>query len=107
MPLVYTHENLFLVNNAQALLRSENIDAEIKNEYAGGGRGELPVFETWPELWVVNEQDAQRARAILEQRLQQAPATEWQCEECGEINASSFETCWRCQQPHDAPGLEK
>lgn len=99
MELVYTHENLFLVNNALALLQREGIDAQVRNQYASGGRGELPVFETWPQLWVAQGAEAARARAVLDRWLQRGEGADWCCAHCGESNAASFETCWRCQRP--------
>jgi hypothetical protein len=96
MKLVYTHENLFLLSNVKALLEAAGIEVLLRNEYAGGGRGELPVFETWPELWIEKERDYARARAIIEAMHSTSRPPEWACSQCGESNDPSFEFCWRC-----------
>jgi hypothetical protein len=93
--LVYTHENLLLVSNARGLLEAAGIDTVVRNEYAGGGRGELPVFETWPELWV-EDADAERAAEILRQLGADHAREEWCCDRCGESNPALFESCWHC-----------
>lgn len=96
MKLVYTHENLFLVGNAKALLENAGIRVEIKNEFTGGGRGELPVFETWPELWVETAADYQRARTLLDAMQSTEQGAPWTCPQCDETNGPAFEVCWKC-----------
>ena len=96
MKLIYTHENLALVTNAQALLEAAGIDSEVRNQFAVGGRGELPVFETWPELWVLHDRHIASAQRIIESLQHPQPDRPWDCEGCGENNADSFEFCWRC-----------
>ncbi|QBG37027.1 DUF2007 domain-containing protein [Litorilituus sediminis] len=68
-----------------------------KNEYAHGAIGEIAAFDTWPELWLVNESDLAAANAIIESSKQQSNS-QWQCQNCQEFNADSFELCWQCQQ---------
>ncbi|TWU38706.1 hypothetical protein Q31b_37840 [Novipirellula aureliae] len=29
--------------------------------------------------------------------------TKWKCENCGELNASSFDLCWQCQHEYGEP----
>jgi hypothetical protein len=72
----------------------------VKNEFASGGVGELAPFETWPEVWVVNDDDAVQARDLLEQ-LQQTRDEEIVCPHCGERQSSSFKICWNCNEPLD------
>ncbi|GMG86488.1 DUF2007 domain-containing protein [Biformimicrobium ophioploci] len=97
MKLVYTHENILMAGNIKALLEREGIEVRMKNEYAGGGRGDLPVFDTWPEVWVVDERDYTRAEKIIAQVSQAASGVDWHCPRCGEANAQAFEVCWHCQ----------
>lgn len=99
MNKVFTHENLAIVSSAKSLLELNNIDSFIKNEFhaSGGHVG----FEAVPiELWVHDPEEAKRAIELLESSLdpdRQQP--QWQCSHCGESNAGSFETCWKCQKP--------
>ena len=97
MKLVYTNENRLLVGNAKNLLEAESIDVFLKNEFAQSGIGETSPIDTWPELWVLNDGDYDRAVTILENSLSAESAPEWVCEKCGETNDASFEVCWNCQ----------
>ncbi len=102
MKLVYTHENFILVGNARALLERADIATTLRNEFTGGGRGDIPVFETWPELWVERDRDAERALALLKQLTDPAVHADWVCTKCGESNAASFELCWHCEADNSA-----
>ena len=97
MQLVYTHENNILVGNARNLLARNGIDSVLKNEFAGGGMGELAVFETWQEIWVEDE-DYDRAIEVLDVLSHPTEGERWRCEFCGEINEPAFQSCWNCQQ---------
>ena len=96
MKLIYTHENITLVGTAQNLLTQANIISTIKNQYSSGGVGELGAFQSWPELWIVNDHDFERASAIIK-KLHVPPQGDcWRCQHCGESNEASFEVCWQC-----------
>jgi hypothetical protein len=93
---VYTNENHLLVGNARGLLEAQGIAVSMRNEYVSGVTGEVPVFETWPELWVVHDSDYERACEIINAAFTDTPGEPWQCAGCGEKNAASFEFCWHC-----------
>ena len=95
MKLVYTHENLFLVENARNLLAEHGIASELRNEFAGGGMGELAVFDTWPEVWVA-EADYASALRVIAPLLKPVAGKLWRCDQCGETNEPTFGSCWRC-----------
>ncbi len=92
---VFTHENRLIVYNMKNLLEEQGIECTIRNEFSAGGAGDLAPFETWPELWVVDDRDEDRAQLIIQQ-LQQAADKEICCPQCGEVNAGSFKLCWNC-----------
>ena len=96
MLLVYTHENNILVSNARNLLAENGIESLLKNEFAGGGAGDLPVFDTWPEIWVTDE-DYVKAKEILEALEEPVEGVKWLCDSCGEVNEPAFQSCWNCQ----------
>ena len=107
MKKVYTHENRLLVGNARGLLEAQGIEVTMRNEYVSGVTGEVPVFETWPELWVVRDRDYERACAILADAFDaDAPAgSPWECRACHEQNDAAFELCWNCgTDPQGLPG---
>lgn len=102
MRLLYTNENRLLVANVRNILEAAGIEVVLKNEFAAGGVGELSPFEAWPELWVANDGDYERAARLLDTSLSASNAPPWRCVKCGESNDPSFEMCWQCG--HDRPG---
>lgn len=98
MKMVYTNESSFLVNSMKDRILAEKIEVFIKNEYAQGAMGELSPFDTWPEVWVANEQDFDRATEIVNLSQSNQEAADWTCKNCSEENDGSFEVCWKCQQ---------
>ena len=93
MKRVFSSFNLQLVHHQRNLLHTEGIEAVVRNEILSSGMGELPPAECQAELWVVNDQDAQRAEAILLATGVSGPR--WACA-CGETLEPQFTQCWRC-----------
>jgi len=98
MKVVYTNENSFLVNNIKNIIEAQEIEVFIKNEYAQGAVGEIAAFDSWPQLWVVNDADYDRAMELVNSPLNSEDNIEWHCQGCAEVNDSSFEVCWNCQR---------
>ncbi|WP_286235382.1 DUF2007 domain-containing protein [Thalassotalea sediminis] len=98
MKRVYTNESRFLVNNIKDLIDAQGIPVFVKNEYAQGAMGEISPFDCWPEVWVVNDADYERAKDIIDRAHQNQYADDWICNHCREQNAASFDICWNCQQ---------
>jgi hypothetical protein len=101
MKLIYTNENRLLVNNAQNILENVGISVTLKNEYAGGASGDLSFLHTWLELWVVNDNDYEAARDLLNHTLHRSNTMDWICNDCKETNDASFDLCWNCQRDHE------
>jgi len=80
----------------QAFLRSQGIDAVIKNESLQTGLGELPFVELWPEVWLIRVRDRDKARQLLAGFISGETIGEWSCPICGERNPDTFELCWVC-----------
>jgi len=97
MKMVYSNENIFLVSNVKNLLEAQQISTFIKNEFAQGALGEISAFDSWPEVWVVNDGDFERALAIVKSSQSCQGAVDWICNNCCEPNDPSFEICWNCQ----------
>lgn len=102
MTLVYTHENLILVMNINTALQNAGIKTQIKNQYAAGGRGEIPCFETWPEVWVTSQFQLKQAQEIVANIMSQEHQPDWYCQKCNEQNGAAFDFCWQCDtaKPH-------
>ena len=98
MTLVYTHENLLLVMNINSVLEQAGIKTQVKNTFSAGGRGEIPVFETWPEVWVHYSNQVERAKQLVAEITSKQEKEDWYCSSCGETNGYSFDFCWQCEQ---------
>ena len=90
----------------RGVLESHGIGCLLRNEYLSGAAGELPINETWPELWVLNDQDFQRARELVDAVLAAGKndAGAWVCPRCAESLEGQFEFCWKCgaeRPPHE------
>lgn len=83
-------------------LAGHGIETCIKGALLWGGRGLLPV-DACPEIWVVNEEDAERARALALQ-LERTPieGRTWRCRRCGEQLGAQFTQCWNCGRDRGA-----
>jgi hypothetical protein len=78
-------------------LAEAGIEARVLNEHAQGGLGEIPFTHAYPEIWIMEAADEERARRVVVE-FEQAPASPdtAQCTACGEMNPPAFEICWRC-----------
>ena len=94
-------DSLITINHYRNLLASEGIPSEIRNEHLGSIMGEMPFVETWPELWVVNDLDFDRATQLLKAVDAESPSTPWRCKRCGEENEGQFAACWNCSESAD------
>lgn len=76
--------------------------ARIFNANASSLAGELPIEAALPQLWVDLDDDAPRARQIIETYLTSSTAgPPRKCPACGEENPSSFDLCWACGRSLD------
>jgi hypothetical protein len=94
-------ESLITINHYKNLLQAEGIRCVIRNEYLGSIMGEMPFVETWPELWIANDLDFDRATQLLAGAEAESPAAAWTCKKCGEINEGQFAACWNCSTSSD------
>jgi hypothetical protein len=95
MKRVFRAASLIQVAHARNVLLTAGIQSELRNQYLAGALGDLPMLETWPQLYVddADEQPALRALA----RAATAPVgAPWTCEHCGEVLELQFTSCWRC-----------
>lgn len=105
MKKVYSSDSFFQIGQLRELLERHHIRCIAKNEYLIGGAGELPPTECWPELWVVEDFQYEKARELVEGFLA-APEDglgEWLCPACGEHLEGQFGACWRCGTSRPPP----
>jgi len=87
------------VGQLQSLLEANDIRTFLKNQFGFGGTGELPFVETVPQLYVLNDDDAPKARKLLEAELEADEEREtWTCEKCGTVIDGRFTDCWNCAE---------
>jgi putative signal transducing protein len=98
MKKVTSADSLVIISHYKNLLQSEGIEAFIRNEHLGSIMGEMPFQEVWPELWVRNDLDLDRAKQLIDTGIEQeSPADAWACRQCGADNEGQFALCWQCQ----------
>ena len=88
-----------MVGHLRNVLEAHGIECLLKNEFTSGAIGELPPFECWPELWVMDDSRFEEASAIvsaasLENLVE--PTTRWTCTNCKEELEGQFTDCWNC-----------
>jgi len=94
---LYCAANLQDAHIVLGLLRGMGIDAHVLNGHAQGGLGEIPFTHTYPEIWLADGRDVERARQIVagfERTPSGVPG--YRCAGCGEEIPASFEWCWNC-----------
>ena len=96
---VFEDFDIMLVGHYQSILESNDIATFLKNQFGTSGVGELPFVEVVPQLFVLNEADAPRARALIE-AVDEGSDTEslqaWDCPDCGTHQEAAFTQCWKC-----------
>ena len=78
------------------LLGHAGIEARVFNENAQGGLGEIPFIHAWPEVWVVDDRDTERARALIRAHEGTNTLAQVACPACGEASPANFQICWNC-----------
>ena len=98
MEKIHTADDPIFIGYLKSLLDAADIACHVRNELLIGGSGELPPNECWPELWVLHDEDAGAARAIVAKatRELQSDGAPWECAACGEQSEAQFQACWRC-----------
>ena len=107
MKEVFVDQDHARVGFFQSILDEAGIPCYIRDEYGNTSlAGRKSTFFA-PALCVVNDEDYDRAKAILDD-MQSAPATaekDWVCPECSEEVPATFGSCWKCGaiRPGTAP----
>jgi hypothetical protein len=95
MKRVFRAASLIQVAHARNVLLTAGIQSELRNQYLAGALGDLPMLETWPQLYVEDADETAALRALA--RAATVPTgSPWICEGCGELLEPQFTSCWRC-----------
>ena len=98
MKHIYTNENIVLLHSAKNFLALNGIESFIKNEHTIPAGARYGIENTFLELWLLDDQDYDKAQAIMEKQFSNSDTKpEWICARCEEPNDGSFEFCWNCQ----------
>ncbi len=97
MKKVYTSDDRMMAGHVKSLLEEDGIPCLVKNEALAGAIGEIPPIECWPEVWITDDDDYDRAREIIQELLIETatPKAPWRCQ-CGEEIEGQFHACWQC-----------
>lgn len=85
-----------IIFNLKNVMQGEGIESTVMNEYSSGGAGDLATFDTWPELWIEDDEQFDRAEIILKKIVSNTRDDYWFCRGCQEKNDAAFMLCWRC-----------
>jgi hypothetical protein len=106
MKLVYSNPNFAQVGLVRSLLENEGVPCVTRNEFLSSLAGGIPATETWPELWVADE-DFPVAQSLVSQFEQKGalelPSEPWTCPRCGAENEGNMAICWNCDYEIDSP----
>lgn len=103
MKHIYTHDNVVILHSVKNLLELNNIESFVKNEHTIPIGAQHGISNTFFELWIVNDQDFDRASAIIEKEIEHPVfKSSWICSSCGEKNEGNFEICWKCNAARES-----
>ena len=102
MQLIYTHDNIAVVQSVKNVLTNHGIESFVKNEHSVAIGARHGINNTFIELWLLHDQDLVRAAAIIESEVENPDSGEsWTCPSCQEENEGAFAFCWNCQQARE------
>ncbi|EGA68509.1 hypothetical protein VISI1226_09284 [Vibrio sinaloensis DSM 21326] len=79
------------------LLKSNDIECEVRGEGIFGLQGEVPFGEnSEPYVWLLNTKQHAQANALIKQFNQENNGADKLCSGCGELNEPQFGICWQC-----------
>ena len=101
MKRLFVSDNRILVLQLRDFLEANHVRCLVRNEFLGGAAGELPPTECWPELWVIENIQYQKATELLEAfqrptRTDPSKSCRWTCGRCQETLEAQFSQCWKC-----------
>ncbi len=98
MKKIYSTGSLVQIAHLKNVLEAEGIACVLKGENLFSAFGEIPAQGIWPQLFVVNAIEAQRAVELIRESLEEndSDAAPWVCDSCGESVDDQFAVCWQC-----------
>jgi rubrerythrin len=97
MKFLASADNLMIATLWQQVLETAGIRCDLRNRYIGAAVGELPADQVAPQVWIRDERDEERAKALLDELRRPKKLPTWNCFECGEVVEGQFYQCWNCE----------
>jgi hypothetical protein len=98
MTSVYSTQDLLIIGHLRNVLVNEGIRCDVRTPFLGAAKGDIPVTDCWSELRILDDEDVDRAREVMDAALAPSTVTErpWPCPKCGESIDGQFDACWQC-----------
>lgn len=98
MKSIYSTQDLLIIGHLRNLLVNEGIQCDVKTPFLAAAKGDIPVTDCWSQLWIMNEEDLEKALDVINTALAQGaePNVVWSCSTCGEKVEGQFGACWQC-----------
>ena len=85
-----------MVMNVKNVLNNNGYQVIVNNEFASSASGGLAPFDTWPEVWLLKDEDFEEAKKVIVSINTELSLIIWKCKECNEANDQTFDFCWKC-----------
>ncbi len=69
MKRVYMADDPIFVGFVRSVLEENGVECVIRNEFLRGAMGELPPTDCWPEIWIIKDDDEDRANTLIEEAI--------------------------------------
>lgn len=96
MMRIWRTHNVVEAIHLRNVLESAGIGSLLRNENLSRLAGEVPLDQTWPEIWIVDESRSMEALALLQEVQRPSNRHHWTCGKCGEWLEGQFTSCWSC-----------
>jgi putative signal transducing protein len=98
MKRIHSAKDPLMIGHLKNVLATFGIRCIARKIDLSTAAGELPPIECWPELWVIDDDKAAKAKSILRKVLAPLESVKkpWVCLGCGETLEGQFSECWNC-----------
>lgn len=100
MKQVYMAHDLTEAHFVKGPLDSRGVSAALRGEDVAGIGGEVPFMDVYPTVWVLDDDQEEDARAIVQEyesgTFMPGQGAGWKCPKCGQQLEAQFTACWAC-----------
>ncbi|WP_420993210.1 putative signal transducing protein [Cupriavidus sp. 30B13] len=99
MKLLLSTPSLVHAAHCRNLLQAAGIRADLRNTWLAGAMGDIPLRESAPQVWLIDDEMEAQAWAVLRAADNPVAGPGWQCASCAERHEAQFDSCWQCGAP--------